>query len=152
MQMSQKQSNPINPSDEFRDILLYSAVPVYTLFIAFGVIVGESAVGAVFMIMILLGQYAIKKTQVRCNITFNELVKSGLYRGALLPIAIMSVMHYLTNVLFAGLNNPASSVLAFALCYLMLFLNVQTHAWFAYLYQRRQAKESTIENKKKDRK
>ena len=53
------------PGNEFRDILLYSAIPAYSAFIVFGVIVGQNAVGALFMIIILLGQYAIKKTMYR---------------------------------------------------------------------------------------
>lgn len=150
--MSDVDNKELKPTDEFRDILMFSAVPAYLALLTFGIIVGQVAVGSVFMVMVLLGQYALKKTMIRCDISLDKLISEGLYGAAFYPVLILSVMHYATNVLFAGINNPASSVTAFALCYLMLFISIKTHVWFGYLHERRRSKAKAKSVNKKSKK
>ena len=140
LKMNDSEQLTTAPGNEFRDILLYSAIPAYSAFIVFGVIVGQNAVGALFMIIILLGQYAIKKTMYRCKVTIQELTQDGIYSSALIPISLLSGMHYLTNLFYSGINSPMGSVAAFILSYVMLFISVQTHVWFGFLEKRRQQK------------
>tara|TARA_Y100000780_G_scaffold31483_1_gene25730 strand:- start:72 stop:521 length:450 start_codon:yes stop_codon:yes gene_type:complete len=141
----------LNPVNVFRDALLFTAVPAYTAMLIFGILVGQVAVGSLFMVVILVGQYALKKTMTRCDISINELKTLGIYSASFYTILILSSLHFLTNLLFAEINNPASSFVAFLLCYLMLFISVQTHVWFSYLHERRKSKKQ-MSTKKKSKK
>jgi|TARA_B110000211_G_scaffold207660_1_gene243620 hypothetical protein len=124
----------------YNEVLMYSAIPAYTLLLAFGVIVGQNAVGSIFVVVILLSHYAAQKTSIKLNVSMERVCKSGIYKATVYTMALLSVLHCLTNILFYDLYNPISSVIAFLLCYVMLGMTLKTLELMMFVRKKREEK------------
>ncbi|MBC6987973.1 hypothetical protein [Alteromonas sp. BZK5] len=124
----------------YNEVLMYSAIPAYTLLLIFGVVVGQNAVGSLFVVMILLSHYAAQKTSLKLKVSILRVSKSGLYKATFYTIGFLCVMHCLTNILFYDLVNPVSSLFAFFLCYAMLGFTVKTLQLMVFVREKRENK------------
>lgn len=139
--MENQQTTKPDTATYFNEILMYITVPVYMLFLGLGMLTGGNTVGTLFIIMIMTSHHAIRKTLEHFNVDIATLVASGIYKKIMPTLVALSVIHFLANTLLYDLFNPVSSVVAFGLCYLMMFFAVKTYEWLSFVKRKRESRK-----------
>ena len=62
--MSESSSSSV-VTKEFAEIFLYTSIPVYVAFLVLGLAVGQNAAGSLYMIIVIIGHYALNKALKR---------------------------------------------------------------------------------------
>jgi len=139
--MSESSSSSV-VTKEFAEIFLYTSIPVYVAFLVLGLAVGQNAAGSLYMIIVIIGHYALNKALKRHGEMNDKTAINtvSILKSAVPVLTTLTFLHYLSNSFIGHIDAAIGSVTALVVSAELLAIVCKTQSWFSHLENKRSEK------------